>query len=205
MPRFPLAALIALVLATAPAAAQRRTEVPAGSRVRLAVPVLVNGLAVRGTRTPATGTLVSVDSFAVTARMDRDGALLTVPITSITRMQVSRGRMSASQGGRRGLRVGALAGGGFAAGSYALLYLFQAVSDRITESNCDFNALDCEKPFDPDLPYMVPALAAGTAGGALIGFALGSREQERWQGVRPRSLAPVDAPRELTLTVTLHR
>lgn len=196
MTRFLLAALIAVVLATAPAAAQRRTEVPAGSRVRLSVLLFVDGRAVRGATNVVTGTLVAVDSFAVTTRVDGDSALLSVPLTSITQMQVSRGRASAAQGGRRGLRIGALTGGGFAAGTYGFLYLLRAVTKGVRNEPCESEFFNC-----PRLPHMIPVIAAGTVGGGLVGFALGSREQERWQSVRPRSLAPG----ELTLTVTLHR
>jgi len=202
MKRLLLAVLLAATLSAPPSAAQRRTELLPGTRVRVTMPVFVDGVAISRVERPAVGTVVSVDSVSITTQMEDEGPLLTVPFSAIARLQVSRGAISSAEGQRRGLRKGMLIGGGAAVTAYAVLYLIQIGSERLAESNCDFELLECEQDSDPELPYMVPAIAASTVGGALIGMTLGKRERERWDDVHPRSLRPA-APREVALLVSV--
>jgi hypothetical protein len=187
--------ILAVALTALGAEAQRRTELPPGARIRVSAPVFHNGVEVPGARRPETGTLVSVDSVSLTARMERSGDLLTVPFDAVRRLDVSRGVIPAREGRPRGLRKGALVGAGFTAGVYGLMYLFQTVVEGATETECDAETTTPCSLFPdegPELPFMVPVIAGGTIGGALLGASLGSRDRERWQGVRPRSLAPTE-------------
>lgn len=198
-----LAALVATVFAASTVAAQRTVEVLPGSRVRLTVPLLIDGTEATRIPRPAIGTVLGVDSVSLTARMEQDGTELTVPFSAISRLQVSRGPITAAQGRRDGVRKGVLLGGGAALAVYAVAYVIDAATEDLAEENCRLDELFCEYVTGPDLKDATLAVGVGTLGGALIGFVAGGRESERWQEVRPRTLRPAAAPREIALSISL--
>jgi hypothetical protein len=201
------ATVLALAFTASAAAAQARTEVLPGARIRVTQPVFIDGVDIGRVHRPQVGTLVSVDSASITALLEKDGTLLTLPFSAINRLQISQGPISGTRGTIHGVRKGAIIGGGFIAVVYGLGYLIQIADQRLDDADCvpGFPNESCQpKPKrKPELPHMVPAIVGGTIGGAAIGFALGSRDREAWEEVRPRSLRSVAAPNELSLIVSL--
>jgi hypothetical protein len=197
--------VLALAFTASAAAAQEPPEVLPGARIRVTQPVFIDGVDIGRVHRPQVGTLVSIDSASITALLEKDGTLLTLPFSAINRLQISQGAQSNTRGGIHGARKGAIFGGGFMALTYGLVYLIQVGSDKERREECTLTPEACAKieGVEPELPYLVPALVGGTLGGAAIGFAVGSREREAWQEVRPRSLRPVAGPSELSLTVSL--
>lgn len=193
-----------LVLSTvAPAAAQQSAEALVGARVRFAVPQYVNGYIIKGTQRPSVGTLVGIDSSWVMVRLESDGTLLSAPFSGIKGFEVSRGTISAAEGRHRGLRHGALMGAGATTAAYGLGYLIGFVAHKLGEENCPFELISCEREPRYGLPHAVPVIIGSTIGGAVLGLALGGREQERWEPVRIRSLRPVTAQNGLVLSMSL--
>jgi hypothetical protein len=167
------------------------------------VPTFVDGVAVNRSATTSVGTIVGIDSTSITARMENGGAVQTLPFNVLTHVEISRGRVSAGEGRRRGAIRGALIGGGLAASTYALYQLVLVGSEELAKSNCDFVLLDCPEKTDTRIPLVLEIIGGGIAGGALVGVTIGSFTRERWQRVSPRSLDPVEMPREVSLTVSL--
>jgi len=198
------AVVAATVLAASPIAAQRNSEVQPGSRVRLTMPLLGN-IGVQDTRVqrPAIGTLLAVDSVSLTARMEQDGTEMTIPFSVIRRLQVSRGSVTIAEGRRNGLRKGVLIGGGAALIFAAAVYGIDAATETLAEERCRREELVCEASSYLDLTDEARAIGVGTPGGALVGLAVGGRESERWEEVRPRTLRPSAAPREVALSISL--
>ncbi|HEY7770209.1 hypothetical protein [Longimicrobium sp.] len=190
---------------SASAAAAQQTEVLPGARIRVTQPVFIDGVDIGRVHRPQVGTLVSVDSASITALLEKDGTLLTLPFSAINRLQVSQGSISGTSGSIHGVRKGAMIGGGFIAVVYGVAYLIQVGNDKNRRANCIHTPEYCARiqRMEPELPYLVPALVGGTIGGAAIGFALGSHDREAWEEVRPRSLRPVAGPSELSLRVSL--
>lgn len=199
-------AVLALAF-TASAAAAQETEVLPGARIRVTQPVFIDGVDIGRVHRPQVGTLVSVDSTSITALLEKDGTLLTLPFSAINRLQISQGPISGTRGSFHGVRKGAIIGGGFIAVVYGLGYLIQIADQRLDDADCvpGFPDESChpKEKTKPELPHMLPAIVGGTIGGAAIGFGMGSRQREAWQEVRPRSLRPVARPNELSLTVSL--
>lgn len=197
--------VLALALTASPAIAQETPEVLPGARIRVTQPVFIDGVNIGRVHRPQVGTLVRVDSASITALLEEDGTLLTLPFSAINRLQISQGPISGTRGTMHGARKGAIIGGGFMAVIYGAAYLIQVGNDRDRRKNCIHTPEFCAgiPRIEPELPYLVPALVGGTLGGAAIGFGMGSRQREAWQEVRPRSLRPVAGPNELSLTVSL--
>jgi hypothetical protein len=170
-------------------------------------PVFIDGVDIGRVHQPQVGTLVSVDSASITALLEEDGTLLTLPFSAINRLQVSQGSISGNRARIHQMRKGAIIGGGFLAVVYGLGYLIQVADQRLDDADCvpGFPNESChpKAKTKPELPHMVPAIVGGTIGGAAIGFGMGSRQREAWQEVRPRSLRPVAGPNEISLTVSL--
>jgi hypothetical protein len=201
MIRTSVAAILAVAMSASGAASQRAEEVRPGARVRVSAPQFFEGHMLSNTMRPAVGTLVSVDSTSVTVRTEEDGTVMTTPFGAIRRFEVSRGTLSRREGSLRGMRKGALVGAGLVAVGYTIAYFVLVVGDELQESNCSFELLECGEQSKAKVPYLVPALAVTTVGGALIGVALGSREREQWDGVRVRALPRTD----LQVSVSLRR
>jgi hypothetical protein len=180
------AAVLVLIVAATASAAQAPADSLVGRRVRFAVPQYVSGALVQGTQRPSAGTLVGIDTSSITVRMDRDSSLLTAPIGAIKDFQVSGGMMSRGQSMRRGLRHGALLGGGITAGGAALFYLGAYAADRLSKKECPLEPPEyCGLRGDKGHPsHALPIVAAGALGGAVLGVTLNVRAHERWQGVR---------------------
>jgi hypothetical protein len=196
---------LVLAFAASASAAQERPEVQPGARIRVTQPVFIDGVDIGRVHRPQVGTLVSIDSTSITALLEKDGTLLTLPFSAINRLQISQGVQSGNRGSIHGARKGAIIGGGFMALTYGLVYLIQVGKDKERRDNCIGTPEYCAElqKIEPELPYLVPAIVGATIGGAAIGFAVGSREREAWEEVRPRSLRPVGGPNELSLTVSL--
>jgi hypothetical protein len=199
-------AVLSLAFTASAASAQRTTEVLPGARIRVTQPVFIDGIDIGRVHRPQVGTLVSVDSASITALLEMDGTLLTLPFSAINRLQISRGAISGERARIHQMRKGAIIGGGFLAVVYGLGYLVQIADQRLDDADCvPVLQQPCQKKpkTTPELPHMVPAIVGGTVAGAAIGFGMGSRQREAWQEVRPRSLRPVAGPGDLTLTVSL--
>ena len=202
MIRLSLAALLAVAITASAAPCQQRIEVAPGTRVRLTVPTFVDGVAVNRSATTSIGTVLGIDSTSITARMENGGAVQTLPFNVLTHLEISRGRVPVDESSSRGVVRGALVGGGLTMATYALYYLVQVHSNKTLEKICeDFeDESDCSKR---GAPYALEIIGGATLGGALVGFTVGSLKRERWERVRPRSLAPIDMPREVSLSVSL--
>ena len=198
-----IATVLALAFTASAAVAQRTTEVLPGARIRVTQPVFVDGIDIGQVHRPAVATLVSVDSASITALLEKDGTLLTLPFSAINRLEISQGAVSGDRARMHRMRRGAIIGGGFTALIYGLAAYINAADDKVDEECGPVRHGGCGEGGRIELPYMVPAIVAGTAGGAAIGFRMGSREGEAWTAVRPRTLRPVAAPSDLTLTVSV--
>jgi len=205
MLRLSLAALLTVAITASAAPCQQRIEVAPGTRVRLTVPTFVDGVAVNRSATTSIGTVLGIDSTSITARMENGGAVQTLPFNVLTHLEISRGRVPVDESSSRGVVRGALIGGGLAVGTYALYTLVQIVAREAGAPNCD-DASDefcLERDDDTDAPLALEIMGGATLGGALIGFTVGSLKRERWERVSPRSLQPIDMPREVSLAVSL--
>jgi hypothetical protein len=194
--------LLALAL-TASAAPAQETEVLPGARIRVTQPVFVDGIDIGQVHRPQVGTLVRIDSASITALLEKDGTLLTLPFSAINRLEISQGAISGDRARIHRMRTGAIIGGGFTALIYGLAAYINAGDAKVDEECGPIRYGSCGKGGRVELPYMVPAIVGATIGGAAIGFQMGSREGEAWKAVRPRSLRPVAAPNDLSLTVSL--
>jgi hypothetical protein len=203
MLRLSLTALLAVAVTASAAPCQQRIEVAPGTRVRLTVPTFVDGVAVNRSATTSVGTIVGIDSTSITARMENGGGVQTLPFNVLTHVEISRGRVSAGEGRRRGAIRGALIGGGLTASTYALYRLVQVGSDELAKSNCDFVLIECPAKTDTSIPLVLEIIGGGIAGGALVGVTIGSWKRERWQRVSPRSLEPIEMPRAVSLSVSV--
>jgi hypothetical protein len=188
---------------TASAAAAQETEVLPGARIRVAQPVFVDGVDIGRVHPLQVGTLVSVDSASITALLEKDGTLLTLPFSAINRLEISQGAVSGDRARIHRMRTGAIVGGGLTAAIYGLAAYINAADDKLDEECGPIRYGSCGAGGRFELPYMVPAIVGATIGGAAIGFRMGSREGEAWKAVRPRTLRPVAAPSDLSLTVSL--
>jgi hypothetical protein len=142
-----------LLLVSAASASAQATTPASNDRVRLVAPGVVDGR--------LTGTVVTASAEAVDIR-GGDGTVRSVPRSSITRLEVSRGRSRAA---------GALKGGLWGTGAGVALALANA---GFSDGGCDENAGDCVSTF----AGIVTWTALGTGLGTVIGFGIGS---ERWQ------------------------
>jgi hypothetical protein len=201
--RLSLAGLLAVAITASAAPCQQRIEAAPGTRVRLTVPTFIDGVAINRGATTSVGTIVGIDSTSITARLENGGAVQTLPFNVLTHVEISRGRLSAREGSRRGAVRGALIGGGIAASTYALYRLVQVASDELAKSNCDFVLIECPAKTDTGVPLVLEIIGGGIAGGAVVGLAVGSQKRERWERVSPRSLEPIETPREVSLTVSV--
>ncbi|MFN2400224.1 MAG: hypothetical protein ABR543_16540 [Gemmatimonadaceae bacterium] len=126
------------------------------------------------------GTIASISADTLVIREGKDGALHTIPIDSVARLEMSRGR---GMNGRN-MVAGALLG--FAVGAAI------GVATASKGSSCDENSICFEEDFAP----MGGALVGGL-GGALVGTLIGAAMAgERWQTVKlasPRSSFRLDA------------
>ena len=203
MLRLPLAGLLAVALTASAAPCQQRIEVAPGTRVRLTVPTFVDGVAINRGAVTSVGTIVGIDSASITARLEKGGVVQTLPFNVLTHLEISRGRASADESSSRGAVRGALIGGGIAVSTYALYRVLQVVAK---EAGKDADCRDEEKTFCEDtdeMPYVLELIGGGIFGGALIGFTVGSLKREHWVRVSPRSLEPLEMPREVSLTASL--
>lgn len=203
MLRQAFAALLAVAITASAAPCQQRLEVAPGTRVRLTVPTFIDGVAINRGATTSIGTIVGIDSTSITARLENGGVVQTLPFNVLTHVEISRGRLSAREGSRRGAVRGALIGGGIAASTYALYRLVQVGSEELAKSNCDFVLIECPSKTDTSVPLVLEIIGGGIVGGAVVGLAVGSQRRERWERVSPRSLEPIETPREVSLTVSL--
>jgi hypothetical protein len=191
MLRYSLVAACALVLAGAgTSGAQERVQVAEGDRVRISVPVFVNGYELTGGRsTPRVGTLTALDSSSITLRLDRDGSEFTAPLSGVRVLEVSRGAVTSREGKSRGLRRGALMGAGVGLAGVALFTMIEASQDNFNEESCGAEFIECAQH---DSAFRPASFAIGTgvgaAAGAVIGMVLGSRVRDRWEQVPVRSL-----------------
>jgi hypothetical protein len=144
---------VTLLMAAAPGAASQTTSPAPEDRVRLVAPGVVDGR--------LTGTVVTISADALAIR-DGDGTVRSVPRSSITRLEVSRGRSRAA---------GALKGGLWGTGAGLALAL---ANTGFSDGGCDENAGECVGTF----AGIVSWTALGTGLGTLVGFGIGS---ERWQ------------------------
>jgi len=190
---------------TASAAAAQETEVLPGTRIRLTQPVFVDGRNIGRVHRSQVGTLVSIDSTSITALLEKDGTVLTLPFSAINRLEISQGAVAGDRARIHRMRTGAIVGGGLTAAIYGLAAYINAADDKLDEE-CGptrYRLKACDQGGTFELPYMVPAIVGATVGGAVIGFRMGSREGEAWQDVRPRSLRRVAGPNELSLTISV--
>jgi hypothetical protein len=185
---------------TASAAVAQETEVPPGARIRLTQPIFVNGAYIGRVHRPQVGTLVSIDSTSITALLEKDGTLLTLPFSAINRLEISQGAVSGDRARIQRMRTGAIIGGGAAAVIYGLASYINA-ADKKDDQSCGLPS--CAEGGRFELPYMVPVVVGATIGGAVIGFRMGSREGEAWQDVRPRSLRQAPRPSDVSVTFSL--
>ncbi|HEX8211425.1 MAG TPA: hypothetical protein VF584_14735 [Longimicrobium sp.] len=203
MLRLSLAGLLAVALTASAAPCQQRIQVAPGTRVRVTVPIVVDGVAINRGGGTAVGTIVGIDSESITTRRESDGAVQTTPFSALTHLEISRGILSTGEARRRGTVRGALIGGGIAVSTYALYRVLQVVA-REAGKDADCNGPD--EPFCEDtdeMPYVLELIGGGILGGALIGFTVGSLKREHWVRVSPRSLEPVEMPREVSLIVSV--
>ncbi len=200
-------AVCALVLGAGTTAAQERAPVAEGARVRVTVPVFVEGYEVSGGRaSPQVGTLTAVDSSSITVRLDRDGTMLTAPLRTVRHLEVSRGAVPSGEARSRGLKRGTLMGAGIGLAGAALFTVIEASQDNFNEATCGGAYVECaenDAAFKP--ATFAIATGVGAAAGAAIGLALGSRARERWERVPVRSLqvAPGAAGTRVGLSLRL--
>lgn len=178
---------------------------PPGTRVRMSVPIAVDGVSIKRTERPMHATVVGIDTASITARMESDGALRTFPLSAVTRLDVSRGTLSADEGRRKGMRRGALVGAGAVTTGVVLYYLFDVVAYRVLDAGCNGppEPDTCAKRFNSHLPYLAAGIGVGALGGGWVGMRAGARERESWERVSPGSLRPVGMPRDVSFTVSL--
>jgi hypothetical protein len=198
-----VATVLALAFTASAAPAQRTTEVLPGARIRVTQPVFIDGIDIGQVHRPQVGTLVSIDSTSITTLLEKDGTLLTLPFSAINRLEISRGAISGDRSRTHGVRTGAIIGGGFTALIYGLAAYINAGDAKLDEDCGPIRYGSCGEGGRVELPYMVAAIFGGTVAGAAIGFKMGSRGGEAWEAVRPRSLRPVAAPSDLSLSVSL--
>jgi hypothetical protein len=203
MLRLSLAGLLAVALTASAAPCQQRVAVAPGARVRLTVPTFIDGVAINRGAVTSVGTIVGIDSTSITARLENGGAVQTLPFSALTHVEISRGIASRNDASRRGMIRGALIGGGLAVSTYALYTLVQVVAWEVADPECDPEVPEFCPERETEAPLALEIIGGGIAGGALIGFAIGSQKREQWQRVSPRSLEPIEMPREVSLTVTL--
>lgn len=141
------------LLTAAPVLAQDAPPLPPGAEVRVRSPV-------------ASGRYVVHDHRVATLMLrDSAGVLVNVPVASVTRLSVLRGRRSAGAGALRGAGIGLLAGAGT-----GFLYGYATVSTG-------------SYPFSPMfLGVVLGTFGAGigTAAGAVIGLIY---RGEKWETV----------------------
>jgi hypothetical protein len=201
--RLALAGLFAVACTASAAPCQQRIEVAPGTRVRVTVPIVVDGVAINRGGGTAVGTIVGIDHESITTRRESDGAVQTIPFSALTHLEISRGILSKGEAGRRGTVRGALIGGGIAVSTYGLYRVMQVIAKEAGKRR---ECLDDEQLFCEDtdeMPYVLELIGGGIVGGAVIGFTVGSSRREHWVRVSPRSLAPVETPREVSLTVSV--
>lgn len=161
----------ALLFAAAPLAAQ--SPLAPGARVRVSAPVFENGMEVARSRNLLVGTVLRLDSSQITMQT-RTGDELSIPLTSIRRIEVFEGTLSRSAGVERGALQGALVGGG------AVATILGAIALGDVIRGCDLGPCD-----SPGLGAGEPArlVAIGSGVGAGIGMLFGARDRSRWTEV----------------------
>jgi hypothetical protein len=176
---------LALACTASAAAGQSLTQVQPGARIRVTQPVFVDGVASGDIHRPQVGTLVRIDSTSITALLEKDGTLLTLPFIAIKRFQISEGAQSSNRGSVRGMLTGALVGALFGA-----LYECSPIEDG---------------PPCPDRKFadMLPSIAVGSLGGGALGCAIGSRQRESWRELDLLSLPVAPRTRQLDVSVSL--
>lgn len=181
-------AILALSLAAAPLAAQ---DVPApGTRVR------VEALGAIEQRW-ISGTVEESDSLMMVVASDRAGTVV-VPVARITRLEVSRGVTSGTEGRRRsvvrGLTFGALLGA-----AMTPVYL--------VAKNVDVTDEDGDQRWRDIWGYIGKGALMGGAVGGGVGLALGSRPHEVWEPVTLPGRGPVIsiAPNAIRVTIPVGR
>ena len=157
MTRTAFALAAALALTTAPTGAQAPyTQLPLGARARLIAPSETRW---------TTGTVVAADSAAIVLRVRHAGVHDTVLVSEVQSLELSRGRRRLTRGAA-GFLIGAVVGGGVAAGM-----TYMATSDA------------------PEAGFATLVVGVlGAASGAVLGGTLGAlTAPERWKKV---SLGP---------------
>lgn len=154
-----IASLVAGLLLTAPVGlfAQQETPVAPGDRVRVTAPTAVSGRFV--------GTVMEISADTCVLAVEGRAEPLTLPLASVTKLEVSRSRRSHyGKGALTGLAVGAAAG---------------AILGAVTFSgSCLLESQPC-----PVAGAAVGAVGLGLAG-ALVGAAVvGVTETDRWETV----------------------
>ncbi|HKP75932.1 MAG TPA: hypothetical protein VJT67_10345 [Longimicrobiaceae bacterium] len=192
--------LLATLFPAARAAAQGEPAVAPGSRVRVYVSTRYNSAEVAAASGYHYGTVSSIDSGSVTL-VETNSTEFRIPFSSIRNIDVSRGAAVPGQGRVIGARKGALVGAGIAAGAMGVLYGVTRLGDRVAQSECPFEYLNCGDSDPPGKGIFEPSWAnagklalIGGAAGALLGSFIGSAGHERWEGVPLRSLRVQLAP-----------
>lgn len=149
------------------------------ARVRVNAPPLTFG---RG----LVGTVTQLDRETLVLQEQRPGgSSLSIPVSLISKIEVSRGRIPAGQASRRGATQGAL-GGALVGGGMGLTYWF--VEHRARGNDA--------------MGLGARGAVAGGLLGVLMGSVIGTRKQEVWETVRLSDLALRAGTASVAFTVT---
>lgn len=179
MHSFLLAATFAVLLAI-PAAGQSLAELQPGARVR--VTFRQSEQASRVQRRWTTGTVRGVDATELSLAVEGGGdqSELTIPVSALTQLQVSKGKVSSGQSALRGARRGGIVGAALAGGALLFGYALAGPTPDTDDSDCQGA---CEFLL-PTRAHVVRNGAVGIIGGAGLGALFGLRSREQWVPAR---------------------
>jgi hypothetical protein len=177
----------ALALAVPAVAVAQRTPLQAvplvqpGARVRVSVPQLNSFREVGNSGEWQIGTVQSIDTAAVTLRMERDGSEFRIPMSVLRAIEVSRGTVSPGEGWTHDARSGGLAGMAAGATVFGVTLLTHKAYDA---AHCDPNCTLSKGLLRPTAGHAAILIGGGGVLGALVGGVLGATSRrERWESL----------------------